>query len=187
VLPVCLTSQNTLYLHKENNQLIAQTCESISASRRSMIDKWPLVGEAVGTSGPRVTGKPRISCTFDLPFAELTKELLDTKWLYLKQHKDKKNVWQTLTMSGTRDIPLGQMNYIQSEHEVKHAHVCVRMFSLQNHWKDFEVIQYLCMSLKSVKHIYFWFLSNQYNPHTLSHTKIAHFMGGGPYCTKNGI
>jgi hypothetical protein len=44
-----------------------------------MIERCPLVGEAVGTSGPRVTGKPRISCTFDLPFVELTKALLDTK------------------------------------------------------------------------------------------------------------
>jgi len=164
VLPICLTLQNRLYLHKESNQLIAQTCESILASRRSMIERWPLVGEAVGTSGPRVTGKPRISCTFDLPFVELTKALLDTKWLYLKTAQRKKNVWQTFTMSRTRDIPHGQMHYAQSEHEVKHAHVFVRMFSLQNQWKDFEVIQSLCMSLKSARHIYFWFLSNQYIP-----------------------
>jgi len=44
-----------------------------------MMERCPLVGEVVGTSGPRVTGKPRISCTFDLPCVELTKPLLDTK------------------------------------------------------------------------------------------------------------
>jgi len=42
-------------------------------------------------------------------------------------------------VSGTRDIPLGQKHYAQSEHEVRYAHGCIRMFSLQNHWKDFEV------------------------------------------------
>jgi len=33
------------------------------------------------------------------------------------------------------------------------------------------------MSLKSARHIYLWFLSNQYNPILKSHMKIIHFMG----------
>jgi hypothetical protein len=57
-----------------------------------MMERCPTVGEVVGTSGPRVTDKPRISCTFDLPCAELTKALLDTKWLYLEQHTERGNV-----------------------------------------------------------------------------------------------
>jgi hypothetical protein len=156
MLPVCLTSQNRLYLNKKSNQLTAQTCESISASRRSMIERWPLVGEAVGTSGPSVTGKPRISCTFDLPFVELTKALLDTKWLYLKTAQ--KKFLKTLTVSRTRDIPQGQMHYTQSEHEVKHAHVCVFeglvSKTTEKLWNN-SVLVYVTK---------IWFLSNQYNP-----------------------
>ena len=48
-----------------------------------MTERCPLVGDAAGTSAPKVAGKPRISWAFDRPSVELTKPLLDTKLLYL--------------------------------------------------------------------------------------------------------
>jgi hypothetical protein len=44
-------------------------------------------------------------------------------------------------MSGTYDIPLGQMHFAQSEHEVKHAHMhmcvleCIVSKTTENIWK----------------------------------------------------
>jgi hypothetical protein len=74
----CNPVQNSIFYVK-HLKTAAQTCDSIFASRPSMMERCPLVGDVVGTSGPSAIGKPRISCTFDLPCAGLTKPLLDTK------------------------------------------------------------------------------------------------------------